>query len=122
MISGLGIVAALRSSRAPTRCTVDGMAASMAAVVLEACSIREAKSYSVILFHEARVMPSGPMRRADLQEQADTLGALNHAMALIVAPRLHMDVAVFAARIAAGDWAMAADQALAARAIDTVLP
>lgn len=102
-------------------CVVDGFAASMAAVILESplCDSRLATQRSIILFHNGS---SGARGTVEEMKQAGTLlGAFNESMALVVAARLGVSVAVYQAKIANGDWAMSVTEALSVNVLDAVV-
>ena len=89
-------------------CVVDGMAASMAAVILESplCDTRLATTRSIILFHNGSSGTRGTAE--DLKQAAIFLEALNQAMAHAVSNRLGLTLEDYRAKIAGVDWVMAA--------------
>lgn len=102
-------------------CVVDGMAYSMAAVLLESslCDVRLATTRSTILFHNG----SGGIRGTaeEMRQTSVFLDALNTAMALTVSARLGMAVEVYQSKIAHADWIMAVPEALFNHALDGVV-
>lgn len=105
-----------------TTCLVDSKAYSMGMVILQsgACDTRAMRMHSTLLAHRA----SGQVRgnAAELTDTAGLLRALDRAMVLMMAARMHMDPAELAARIGDGGmgWVMAADEALATGAVDLI--
>ena len=84
-------------------CIVDGMAASMAAVILESpiCDTRLATSRSLILFHNGSAGVQG--NAEDMKQAVAFLEALNTAMAEVVSARMGISAEAYRARIAHGD-------------------
>lgn len=95
-------------------CIVDGLAASMAAVILQSnlCDERLATPRSIILFHNGYTPASVP--------GGALLEAFNQSMQLSVALRLGVTVQVYAERIAGGDWAMSVLEARKWNVIDGI--
>ena len=102
-------------------CIVDGMAASMAAVILESplCDTRLATSRSMILFHNGSAGVQG--NAEEMRQAVAFLEALNTAMAQVVSARLGISAESYRARIAHGDWPLAMPEALEANVIDGVV-
>jgi ATP-dependent Clp protease protease subunit len=121
ILSGLDIISTLRLGKIPTRCVVEGVAASMAAVIFEACDKRQVQPYAVLLFHEGLVPMTGGRVR-ELNGMVNGLKAMNHAIAVLVSKRLGMTVAEYEEKVAQGDWWLTSDTIMAARAADEVLP
>lgn len=104
-----------------TLCVVDGMAASMGAYLLQACSYRVMTRRSQILFHEPAVSEVGG-KEGDLRRVADTLAELNHMLAIFVCGKLKISVPEFEARIKNRDYWLSPDEAMALGAVDVVIP
>lgn len=101
-------------------CVVDGVAMSMAAVILESplCDVRLATNRSLLLFHNGSTGARG--NAGDLRQAGSFLDAVNSAMSLIVSHRLCLDVGVYRARLALGDWVLSVEDAIAVNAIDGI--
>lgn len=99
-------------------CVVDGMAYSMAAVILQSdlCDHRLATSRSTILFYNGSGVAQGTS--VDMKGTASFLDALNEAMAMVVSDRLKMPIEEYQQRIANGDWVMAGREAFVLNVID----
>ncbi len=97
-------------------CIVDGIAASMAAVILQTsfCDERLATSRSIILFHNGYATQASSLSGSVLLE------ALNQSMALSVALRLGVSVQDYAEKIAGGDWALSVLEARKWNVIDGI--
>ncbi len=101
-----------------TVCVVDTHAMSMGAVFLEgACDERYMTARATLLFHNASVDGAGGNAR-ELEETAGRLRAISRALALVCSNRMGMALDVYLARVEAGDWMMAADEAVALGAAD----
>jgi ATP-dependent protease ClpP protease subunit len=103
-------------------CVVDGAAYSMAAVILEspACDERLATSRSTFLFHNGKADGAGGSA-GELASAARMLEAMNEALAALVAERMGMTPKQYRAKVAGGDWVMAAPEAIANHVIDGVV-
>lgn len=101
-------------------CVVDGMAYSMAAVLLESslCDVRLATTRSTLLFHNG----SGGVRGTaeEMRQTSVFLEALNTAMALVVSARIGMPFEMYQSRISHADWIMAIPEALNNHVLDGV--
>lgn len=92
--SGWKIIKAMKMSEVPVICIVDGNAQSMAAVILQACDVRGATPWSVIMYHK----PSLSLERAqenELKAQTQALHVIWFAMSEFVAHRIKMDPDLF---------------------------
>lgn len=101
-------------------CIVDGMAYSMAAVVLESpvCDLRLATVRSTILFHNGAGAVQGTAEQ--IRNATAFLEAENAAMAAMISERIGMPMADYRAKIATGDWVMPAQDALTAHVLDGI--
>lgn len=114
----LGVMDAARKQGIILTCRVDGMAASMAAIIFEAgCTTRTMTPTSSLLFHEPAVREAGG-KEGDFRRLADTLADTNKRMAILVAPHLHMTARQYAAWIADRDRWVSADEAKEMGAVD----
>ncbi len=102
-------------------CIVDGLAASMAAVILESplCDLRLATTRSLILFHNGSSGARGTAE--ELRGTIALLDAINESMALVVSERLGISLNAYRAKIATADWVMAVNEALIVSAIDGLI-
>lgn len=106
----------------PVTCTVKGMAASAAAIILEAgCSTREMTADSQLLFHEPS-SGGGGGKEGDFRRAADELADMNQRVASLIAWRLGMTADEYAAWIRDRDRWLDAPGALKMGAVDKVLP
>lgn len=99
-------------------CIVDGLAASMAAVILESplCDERLATSRSLLLFHNGSSGAQGTVE--ELQAAGAFLSAINEAMALNVSKRLGLTVEEYREKIQGADWVLSSRGALGVNALD----
>jgi len=121
VFAGFAIVHAIEELGIPVHCTVDGMAASAAFVVLQACSTRTASKRSMLMIHKASARGEFGGGEDEFRNTADFLRVINAAMVAHCAGRMGMTDADFDAKIAgAREWWLTPSEALAARALDTV--
>lgn len=101
-------------------CVVDGMAYSMAAVLLESpvCDLRLATVRSTVLFHNGSGSVDGNAR--DMESARKFLEALNTSMALVVSGRIGVPLSWYRARIATDAWVMAVPEALMSNVLDGI--
>jgi ATP-dependent protease ClpP protease subunit len=120
---GMRLVKAIERSPKKVACVVDGLAASMAAVVLQACTFRAATERSVIMFHGAGVGGDFEGQEHDFRNMAERLRVLNEALNRYTCRRLTVEYAVCAAWTAAGleKW-MTPRDAIDVGALDAVIP
>lgn len=108
-----------RGNQVEFTCVVDGMAASMMAVIFEAvCDTRLMTKRSMLLFHGARIGPNGGGTQEILEENAEIIRVINEMMAAMVAPRMGMSEEAFLYRIKGRDWSLSWRDAIRAKAID----
>lgn len=122
--AALSLYEAIRSSPLPTRCEVRGNAFSGAFLVLQSCSFRVATAESQLSTHRPSAVIPGPMLLTveAAAETARELAEVANAMDGLIAKRLRMSLASYRVKVAGVDWDMAAAAALAANAIDAVIP
>lgn len=123
--AGLSLIRAMRAAQERGTgivCIVKngGMAASMAAVVLEACDLRLMGRQSSILFHTASV-GGAQGNKWELERLAKEIDSLNHRMAIFIAGRLNITLAAYEAQVADRDWWLGYEEALEVGAVDGVL-
>lgn len=123
--TGLALVGMLKAARAQgmsVHCRVDGTAASMAAVILEAgCTTRTMTPGSALLFHEPSIRELGGTEH-DLRRLADKLADVNRRIAILIAPRLGLTARQYEAWVRERDRWMDADESLEKGAVDAVVP
>lgn len=96
-----------------------GIAASMAAVILEGCSIRLMGRQSQLLFHT--VSMSGASGNAwDFARLAREMESYNDRMAAFVVGRLNISIEEYKKQVADRDWWLGAEQAIAIGAVDGI--
>ena len=121
VFAGLEIIKAIKHYPEPVMCVVDGIAASMAAVILESCDGRAATIYSVVMLHGGSTQLDERVNEHELKEATQVLDVVNRAMAEIVAPRLGMTVDEYLALTEAHELWFTARQALEHHVIDKVI-
>ncbi len=111
------------AAKTPTICVVKDWAASAAFVILQGCTRRIMHHGAKLLTHNPFAVITRPAALSpeeiqqfalDLKETADT-------MRDIVAVRMGMDPAAYAAKIRNGAWIMGPDEAIEVNAIDVVI-
>lgn len=120
---GLKLIKAMRAIEARgtvIQCHVDGIAASMAAVILQACTIRTMDRQASILFHTASVS-SASGNAWELARTIKEIQSANDQMAIFVVGRLCIHMAEYKKKIADTDWWLGYEQAVGVCAIDAVL-
>lgn len=130
MAAGFAIGRALKTSGIRSRCVVTGEAASAAFLVLQACDRRVATKHAVLATHQPYLMlPLAPGAAACFVNVETLVEAAHHLAATVavhnglVAARLGLSLAAYGAKVAEGRvWLMTPAEALAARAVDEVLP
>ncbi len=117
--SGWRMIRTMKDSTIPVACVVDGMAASMAGVLLEACPVRMATHESLILFHGPSF--GGGFGRIGIKELKSILSyaeAISDSIAAFCSARMGMDFKEFKAKIDGTDWWLATPEAVSRHAID----
>lgn len=104
-----------------TLCVVDGMAASMGAYLLQACSYRVMTKRSQILFHEPSLSEVGG-KEWTLRRAADHLADTNHRMAIFICGKLNISVPEYEKKIKDRDWWLSPQEAKDLGAVDLVVP
>ncbi len=119
--AGMTLIDAMRAAKRRgigIVCIVDGQASSMAAYLLQICSVRVVRAGSFILFHAPRSQYSGTAW--EIERQAQALNDYQRIFAIMATGRMHMSVAEFEARIKDKDWILSPAEALAIGAVDLV--
>jgi ATP-dependent protease ClpP protease subunit len=123
VFEGLAIIEEMRAAaRAGTRtvCVVDGLAASMGHVILQACDVRLMKRTAVLMAHEVAVSGVGGKPDA-LRRLAQRLDDIGHWLAIMESARMNITVEEFEARIKDREWFFGAAEAVAVGAVDGVV-
>lgn len=124
--AALDMTRALRASGMTSVCTVRGMAASGAALLLQGCGTRLAVSGSKLIFHRpyGRIWAPMPMKLTPemARKQADELDRIANETDGQIAQRMGMSMPAYRQKVANGaDWEMTASEAMAHNAIDRVV-
>ena len=105
----------------PVRCEVRGLAASAAAIILEAgCTTRAMTRSSQLMFHEPATIARG--KEGDFRRTADDLADTNQRIATLIAWRMGMTAEGYSAWIRDRDRWLDAPGALKLGAIDEIIP
>ncbi len=119
VISGLNLVHAIQNSKWPVSCRVQGMAASMAAVIFESCDVRAMTPDSFLMFHPVSAGAPDRVTPDALREVAEEMRILSHALSVISCRKIQMGADECEAKIMQ-TWWLSADEALDAQAADSV--
>jgi ATP-dependent Clp protease protease subunit len=120
--AGWDIIDSIRDSGLTTHCKVTRTAASMAAVILQACSTREMTKSSRIMHHEAAGGGLISGRKELYRNLSEDLRTLSRTMAEYAVRRMKITVEVYEAHTSGGlDWWITWDEALAVGAVDSVV-
>jgi ATP-dependent protease ClpP protease subunit len=102
-------------------CSVDRLAASMAAVIFESCDLRLMRKGAALLFHTASASNvSG--NQWDFERMARELDAINARIAIYVTGRLTISQTDYERNVSDRDWWLGTEGALEIGAIDEALP
>lgn len=115
---GLAIYHALNRHAGRITTHVDGLAASIASVIVQAGDERRIAQAGTIMIHEPQVSSWGEAE--DLRRSADQLDVLRDQIAAIYAARAEADVEAFKTAMKAETW-YTAEQAVAAGLADTIV-
>lgn len=119
--SGFLVSKAIEQSKVPVVCIVDGMAASMAFYILQSCHVRAMTPRSIIMIHRSKI-GADMVGQADIFSIAGELAARDQGIIEHIAARMKTPKSEISSKIAQGDWWMSAESALAAGAVDIILP
>lgn len=124
--AGLELIESMREAQSrgvSITCLVpkNGMAASMAAAVLQSCDTRlMARRGASLLFHTVSVGEvSG--NQFDFERLTRMMRSLNKRLAILCSARLKISLADYEANVADFDWWLGADESLAVGAVDGLL-
>lgn len=101
-------------------CVVDGMAASMAGVILEACDVRLMTRQSSLLFHTVSIGYTPGGNQWDVERLAEKLKELNKLLSIFVVGRLNISLECYEAHVKDKDWWLGYAEALEVGAVDGV--
>lgn len=118
--AGFAVAKSIERSPVPVVCVVDGQAASMMFYILQSCTVRAATPRSELMMHGVTLI--GAVKAGTVATLAKRIEVSNKAMIAQVATRMKLSKEEIAAKIAAGDWWMDAEEALEVGAIDTIVP
>ena len=122
--SGLAFLEVMQATKArgvPVTCIVKGMAASMAAVILEGCSLRLMTKQSSILFHTVSISGGSGGNAWELARLVQAMQELNKRLAIFVSGALKISLKCYEAHVADKDWWLGYEEALEVGAVDGVL-
>ncbi len=120
--AGLGLIRAMRSAQRRNVlvvCTVDGMAASMAAVVLQVCDARLMTKGSLLLFHSVSSECSG--NAVSIKRCAGELQAWDRMLAILAASKMNISLDEYLRRVDGRDYVLSPYEAVDLGAADAVL-
>ncbi len=117
-----GMARVVETAPAPVACVADGLAASAAFYLLQACPLRAMTERSQLLVHEAYGSRSGRSGTRELESELEAMRSVNQAMAAHQCRRLTMTLAECQARYAQRDWWVLPAEALEVGAVDLVVP
>ena len=104
-------------------CVVTGTAASMAAVILSSCQVRQARPRAVIMLHEPSLSTELEGPPNVWQSMADRLKALHRAMCFHLASHMKVSAAeIYARTVGAQQWWLSSADALTVGIVDAVVP
>ena len=115
VFDGIAIGNAIRDHKGRTRGVVDGIAASIASVIFQACQDREVQDGAMVMIHDAFGTCVGDA--AEMAKMAETLDGVSDNIAGIYARRTGKDAAFWRAEMKQERW-YTADQAVAAGLAD----
>lgn len=119
VFAGFALSKAIAKHPATVVCVVDGMAASMAAYLLESCDVRLMTRDSLIMFHEPSA--SGAGKAGEFEELARTLRAINEALVAHCVAKMNITEEEFVEKTDGKDWWLSYKKALEFRAVDGVV-
>jgi len=118
--AGFALAKAIEASPVPVICIVDGQAASMAFYILQSCDVRAMTPRSSLMMHQVTLV--GAMKASTIKALQKQIDTYNKAMVGQCAAKMKLPATEIADKIAAGDWWMAADEALEVGAVDSIIP
>lgn len=101
-------------------CIVEEEAASMAAILLQACTKRYITAGSYLMFHEASSTVSGTAR--EIAQGARDLAAYSHRLAIYASHRMKLTLSQYTKRVSGADWYLSPHEAVKVGAADAVIP
>ncbi len=119
--AGFLLVKAIEASPIQVLCQVDGMAASEAFFILQACDARSATARSTLMWHNVTLSEAN-VTAVNAASLAKYVEVLNKAALSHVSKKLKLTKEEVAEKIRFSDWWMSPDEALLFGAIDAVIP
>jgi ATP-dependent protease ClpP protease subunit len=117
---GLAFIELMKQAQARgtvIHCTVDGMAASMAAVIFERCDVRLMKRDAALMFHTVSI--SGVEgNQWEIERLAQYMAGLNKRLAILASVKMRISLAEYEARVRDFDWWLGWEEAIAVGAAD----
>jgi ATP-dependent protease ClpP protease subunit len=122
--AGLELIEAMRRAERggiEITCLADGLAGSMAFVILQACpGARFMTKRTALMAHEVSVSGAGG-KAADIRRTAQRMDSLDTWLTIIETARLKISLEEFRKQIAGREWFFGAAEALAVGAVDGVV-
>jgi ATP-dependent protease ClpP protease subunit len=112
----------IKASPVPVHCYVQGMAASGAFWALQACTTRNVDPKAVLMAHTPRATFHGTVvvNKAAAYFLLEQLISREAQMVHDLAPRMEMEESAMIQKFNEGDWVMTPEEAVAAKAIDSI--
>ncbi len=118
--SGFRIIKAIRASRAPVHCVVDGEADSMAFIILQACTTRGMTAESRLMAHQPYFHINSYLHYQDLITLLNDIMTTIEQVEILCATRMGMTLAAFREKTNGIDWWMSSIAARQYNAVDYV--
>ncbi len=120
--SGWRIVHLIRNSPVPVHCLVDGQAASMGFVMLQACTTRGMTGESRLLAHQpyVRFPAETTLHINDIKSLLNAMVTMSEQLDVMCSARMGMTVEEYQAKTNSVDWWLSSISAMKNRAVDYV--
>lgn len=118
---GLAFIERMREAQANgtvIACTIDGMAASMAAVIFERCDVRMMKRDAALMFHTVSI-GGAEGNQWEMERLAKMMAGLNRRLAILAAAKMKISLAEYEARVRDNDWWLGWEEAVTVGAADS---
>jgi len=102
-------------------CIVDGMAASMAAVITEVCDLRLIRRQSALMFHTVSISFAPGGNQWEFERLVQAMKEWNKRLAIIAVGRMKITLAEYEANTHDKDWWLGYEEALEVGAVDGVI-
>lgn len=119
--AGWRMVTAIRNSPIPVHCVVDGMAASMAFILLQSCTTRTMTPESILLAHQPYTYVDAPMHINELRTLLNALQAMSDMAEVMCANRMGISQQEFHEQTSSVDWWMSSISGMKWHAVDGVV-